>query len=456
MKINWFSPIPPAPTAIADVTERVIPALSRRMEVTVWTDTDDFLPERFPGVEVRSCLDVERLWPEINFADFSIYHIGNDVRFHGHYAWMLERHPGIVVLHDYNLHELQRERHLRQPGGLAAFNRYVLRTAGAGALQAVLACQRGQLAFEDCLEQVPLIESVTRFATGIISFNEAIKEPLRPLTRAPLFFCPLPLADRDRFPPLRQPAFTADGPLELVMFGFLNSPNRRLDAVLEALAGFPDGRVRLTLFGHVGDQSGLQQLIGRLGLGAKVRYLGYLEQEAMENVLSASHLAVNLRNPSRGESSDALLKAWRHALPVVVTETGYYRTLPHEVVLPIPPGEEVEGLRGMIRDFREDPERFQQVGRAAHRFLVAHHSNESFAEGLETFLNRAEAYRKTSFVPPFARRMGRLIRQDVLSPQARERLHRSVAEELLTWGARPQTPCDSRLSPSALNENGIH
>ena len=38
MKLNWFSPLPPAKTGIARYSADLLPALCRRAEVTLWSD----------------------------------------------------------------------------------------------------------------------------------------------------------------------------------------------------------------------------------------------------------------------------------------------------------------------------------------------------------------------------------------------------------------------------------
>ena len=38
MRLNWFSPLPPAKSGIADYTFGILPELSSRAEVTLWTD----------------------------------------------------------------------------------------------------------------------------------------------------------------------------------------------------------------------------------------------------------------------------------------------------------------------------------------------------------------------------------------------------------------------------------
>src|SRR6202022_2980726 len=104
MKLNWFSPLPPAKTDIAHYTTRLLPALSRLAQVTLWTDQRDWEKTLEKHVAVRS-YRLDRLpWVELNRADACLYQIGNNPLFHGS-IWQISRlHAGIVVLHDLRLH----------------------------------------------------------------------------------------------------------------------------------------------------------------------------------------------------------------------------------------------------------------------------------------------------------------------------------------------------------------
>lgn len=433
MKINWFSPVGPAPTAIANFTQRIMTSLQRKLEVVVWTDVANFDPGYLPGTEIRSCRDLDRAWPDLNFADFSVYNIGNDARFHAHYATMLERHPGIVVLHDFNLHELHRERLIHRPNGVVAFNRYVLETGGVEAWKCVRAFQQGELSFEEAVERVPLVGSVTRHATGIVSFNAAMKPHLQTETKAPMLFCPLPLESRECLPKAIHRKLPPGQPLEVAMFGFLNSPNRRLDEVLEAIAGIESGRVRLTLFGHIKERETFARRVRSLGIENHVRLLGYLSEDEMGRVLEEAHLAVNLRNPTRGESSDALLRAWKYSLPVLVTDTGYYSTVPDSLVCRVEPGNEVNGVKSHLRAFMESPDAYFEIGLRAQDYFLENHTADSFAESLSAFLEKAQTYRKKSFVQDFSRRMGRVVHRDFGNESSEKILQERLSRELAGW-----------------------
>jgi glycosyltransferase involved in cell wall biosynthesis len=344
-----------------------------------------------------------------------------------------------VILHDFNLHELHRERLIHGPNGQAAFNRYVLETGGAKAWKAVCAFQEGRIRFEEAVERVPLIKSVTRYATGIVSFNEGMKLPLKEETTAPMLFCPLPLESVDLLPPAVEREWRPNNVLEVAMFGYLNSPNRRLDEVLQALAEFEPGKVRLTLFGHIKDGEAFVRRIRQLGIEDSVRLLGYLPEEEMGRVLQASHLVVNLRNPTRGESSGALLRAWKYSLPVLVTNTGYYATVPESLVCRVDPGNEVQGVKQHIRAFINSPGEYIQKGQRAHAYFLEHHSADRFAESLADFLKKAEAYRKKSFVYDFSRRLGRVVHRDFGGISSENQLQDRLATELIRWtGTAPR------------------
>src|SRR5579859_3572342 len=100
MKINWFSPLPPAHTDIGHFTGRILPALSRVADVVLWTDQAGWDASLEEYCRVRQ-YDAERPpWFEINQADATFYNIGNNAEFHLGIWQLSTLHPGVVVLHD--------------------------------------------------------------------------------------------------------------------------------------------------------------------------------------------------------------------------------------------------------------------------------------------------------------------------------------------------------------------
>ena len=82
MRVAFFSPLPPARSGIADYSEALVEQLRHRVDLEVF-------PSAGPAFE----------------ADMAVYQIGNN-GFHGFVYETALKHPGVVVLHESNLHHL--------------------------------------------------------------------------------------------------------------------------------------------------------------------------------------------------------------------------------------------------------------------------------------------------------------------------------------------------------------
>ena len=100
MRLDWFSPLPPAPTDIARSMAQLLPALAARAEVRLWTDRDEWDPALEELAEVRRYRADQVPWEELNRSDLCIYHLGNAKEFHAAIWSVSRRHSGLVVLHD--------------------------------------------------------------------------------------------------------------------------------------------------------------------------------------------------------------------------------------------------------------------------------------------------------------------------------------------------------------------
>src|SRR2546427_12777576 len=85
MRVAFFSPLPPARSGIADYSEALIASLQPLVELEVFSGE---------GVE----FDAARF-------DVAVYHAGNNAYHDFVYETALQ-HPGVVVMHESNLHHL--------------------------------------------------------------------------------------------------------------------------------------------------------------------------------------------------------------------------------------------------------------------------------------------------------------------------------------------------------------
>src|SRR5262249_658802 len=85
MRVAYFSPMPPEQSGIADYSALLLPALRKRVDVTVVRRGRKSAPR---GIDV------------------ALYHVGNNPDAHAWIVAALRRRRGVVVLHDFVLHPL--------------------------------------------------------------------------------------------------------------------------------------------------------------------------------------------------------------------------------------------------------------------------------------------------------------------------------------------------------------
>jgi SAM-dependent methyltransferase/glycosyltransferase involved in cell wall biosynthesis len=393
MILNWFSPLPPATTDIAHYTWRLLPALGKQAEIILWTDQAEWDPKLERWAEVRPYRPQHIPWAELNRGDVSIYHVGNNPLFHAA-IWQLSRcYRGIVVLHDICLQHffcgLYRDQWRDRDGYVEHMEKHY----GQVGRQDAEAFWGGQLTVVDMVERYPLTPLAVEKAYGVLVHSEEGLHRLQGKVACPVAYAPLPYPAS---PPSQQPSAAArvrEGPpYRLVIFGYIHA-NRRLDAVLEALAGFSErDKFHLDIYGQIWDGDHVRARISALGLEALVTLRGFVPETDLDDALASAHLAINLRHPTMGEASGSQLRIWDHALPSLVTPRGWYRNLPQEAVAFVPPEHEIVAIQTHLRDLLDAPERFARMGERGRRILEGHHTPEAYAQAVVDLAGAAQRF----------------------------------------------------------------
>jgi hypothetical protein len=103
LRLAYFTPLPPAPTGIADYSWELLPQLAQLAEITVFSPEPLGKPAGLNQFfDVRPISVYAPLRMEF---DLPIYQMGNSNHHEIIYQQAL-RYPGVVVLHDYYLHHL--------------------------------------------------------------------------------------------------------------------------------------------------------------------------------------------------------------------------------------------------------------------------------------------------------------------------------------------------------------
>jgi len=403
VKINWFSPLPPARSGIAqNFAIQLLPTLARHHEIVLWTDQDQTAPEVQSMARVVHYAPADPPWREINNGTISIYHLGNQADLHGGIWQMSLRQPGIVVLHDLRMHDFffMFWVHYRKDRDsyLAALERWY---GGEGRRAGEAFC-RGGISPESMAQEFPLTREATRGALGVVTHSNPALAGLKETPECPVTVLehPFAAAEESRYRQwLAARSAAPRPPYRLVVFGYL-SRNRRLEVVLEALAGIPARQqFRLDVCGQLWDEGHIRAQIERLGLGSLVKLLGFLPESLVEQKLSTADLAINLRYPSMGEASGSQLQFWNYGLPTLVTRTGWYASLPEDAVAFVRPDNEIEDIQSHLRVFLADPGAFRAMGERGRQSLE-NNDPEKYVDAMTQFA--AMALRRSPLVPALA------------------------------------------------------
>lgn len=267
--------------------------------------------------------------------DAVYYQIGNN----GYHDYVYEtavKHPGIVVLHESNLHHLMTDLTIRRKD----WDGYVEACAYDGGPAARQFAERvRRLEIGPDYEGVPMLRRLLERSRGIIVHSRAVEADVRKAGfTGPVAVIPhgawLPDGDRLGF----RAHLGLDETVPLIgVFGFLK-PYKRIAESLRALRRLvrvrPD--VKMILCGEAHPDFPVAGLIRGLGLEENVRMMGYVPIEDFTGYISACDIILNLRFPTVGESSGTLLRSLGLGRAVVVSNVGSFAEFPDSICLKTP------------------------------------------------------------------------------------------------------------------------
>jgi glycosyltransferase involved in cell wall biosynthesis len=385
LTVHWVSPLPPLPTDIAHYTRRILPSLAKVADVVLWTSQDEWDAEINTYATVRrfdafakhpmDLFGIESARNEINAAFFNI---GNSYTFHRDIFCLSQRVPGIVVIHDLVLQEFFRDMLHNKVLDPTAYVRAMHRHYGDEAARIARdVCTTMKLS-ADILERYPMFEAVIEKSVAALVHTPTGMDSIGSRGLVPAYHLDLPFAISQ----LSSAGRAATGPLRLLQFGHIG-PNRRLLQVLDALGEIKDTlEFSFEICGAVWDAELVERAIERLGLSSRVRMRGFVPEHELDAAIAEAHLVFNLRFPSMGEASGSQLRIWNQAALSVVSQVGWYATLPDDCVIKISIENERRELIDLLRLLDADRTRFVARAVAGRANVERRHSSHAYAAGI--------------------------------------------------------------------------
>jgi glycosyltransferase involved in cell wall biosynthesis len=398
VRLAFASPLPPAPTGIADYAADVLRALAADHEIDVFHEQQEVDAGRLPP----SCAihAATQLLPRHGRDpyDVVVYQMGNGLH-HAFLYPLLPRAPGLLVLHDLVLHH-SRARMLLDTPAARAYAREpwsaARRTAAAADLEAYTAevahsypDQAARLVpahlgtvGELLPYAYPLFRLPVEAARVVAVHNGFMAEAVKAdVPSAEVVRVAMPVETLSVAPggaaAVRARHRVGAGDFVVGCFGLLTR-EKQLDVVARAVARaavhLPG--LRLLLVGAAPDRDALDRLLERTGIRARARVTGHVPFAELGAYLEAVDLVAHLRYPTARETSAALLRALAQGRPAVVSDLENLAEVPEGAAVRVEATDEEGGLLRAVLHLAGRPAARAALGARARAFAAAEHSRE--------------------------------------------------------------------------------
>jgi glycosyltransferase involved in cell wall biosynthesis len=411
MRLAVLSPIPPAPTGIADYAAEVLALLAPSHEIHVFHSQQAVDPMALPpGVRVHHASGFAKRHKEQPF-DLALYQMGNGAAHDFLYAPLVAV-PGLLVLHDLVLHHARARMFLGSPEALAytgdpasslkrdeaqrVLARYGQEIAyvypeAAGRLAEVHLNTSGDLLpYAYPLFRLP-VEASRLVAVHNPFMAEAVREevPDADVVQVPMAATATPVQP-EAIASLRERLGLRPGDFVVGSFGLLTS-EKGIDtlarAVARAAVHLPD--LRLLLVGPTPDRRALGALLERRGVSARTVVTGRVPLWTLPAHMEAADLVVNLRYPTARETSAALLRLLAQGRPTVMSDLEHLADIPGDAVVRADLADEEGAVTRAILELSASPQHRHRLSAAARRFTTRAHSPLRMRDAYEAAIDRA-------------------------------------------------------------------
>ncbi len=390
-RLAWFTPLPPSRSGIAAYSAELVPALARTHAFDIFIDPAAQKPTVDLGVPV---------WPSSDFLwrhqtkpyDLIVYQLGN-ATCHDYMWAYLGRFPGLVVLHDAQLHQARAKNLLRS--GRADHYRaefaFCHPDANPGIAELVIAALGGSLYFLWPLNRVPI-----ECARLVAVHTAGLAAQLRESYPAQEFrIINMGVADPMRTFGLSDIRARHAIPADRVVFaayGML-TPEKRLTEIFKALRSLLPWApaTHLLLVGQPVDYYDVEADAREHGVADHVTVTGYVADAELPAYLAAADICLCLRWPTSRETSASWLRCLAAGKPTVITDLvqtagvpaldprTWTPTMPAPICVAIDIVDEQHSLGLAMWRLARRAELRRELGGRAREYWARHHSLERMA-----------------------------------------------------------------------------
>lgn len=392
----YASPFNPVQSGISDYSETLVQALQEQFEITLlikdYKMTNQYLTD--------TCRILTYGREEIPFEEFDyiIYNIGNQPYYHDYIYRCCLEHPGLVILHDFSLYYLFIGVH-SQDGDVL---REIYRLTGIAGLHTVksaiqninwdlLECKR--LAGELPLNE-ELLQSGNKFMVhSDYTYQKVIKtgcvtpDQVRKINHIALIDDATEYIERNI---LFDKYGVPNDALILTSLGFIGNTklNHIVCKVVAKLSRELKQKICYVMVGEgnytaAGEKNSVDDYVD----GKTIIKTGYTEIVEFNSFIKHSDIIINLRHPSMGETSGALIRILGLGKVCIISDEAWFSEIPGDCAIKIGIDNIEEKLEHQITELLKHPEKKAEYEMRAKAYIDSEYAGKIIVEQIEQFLN---------------------------------------------------------------------
>ena len=386
--VAFCTPLPPEHSDVADYGGNFLQALCNRhpvrVDVVVKGDPESYVPQNHRAINLVSARQFRWLAEHGHYDDI-IYCMGNSPLYGLNYELLKER-PGIVWLHDVRLTDFYQWYYRRSgrdrstlPHELRPWaDRYPDYESGLLTRDTLTKHEQGIYLAGEVASYAQKIVVNSRFSRELVELESGGSVPVIAL---PYAAPPANGAPPSESWPLLASKYGLDQFASLVICNGYITPLKCPEAVIDAFAAAASADRSLAL-AFVGPcepeyQRQLEQRASQLGIQDRVLFTGYVDEAELDSWLAAACCAIQMRFPTGGESSGAVMRCLAAGVPTIVTDHGPLRELPDDAAVKVPAQVEPDVLAQTISGLLADDEACARLREGALR-----HAHEASFEAV--------------------------------------------------------------------------
>ena len=410
MRLAWFSPLPPHHSGIAAYSADVLPVLAAHHRIDAYVEGPATAARPVSGVAVRDTYDFSWSLPQ-EAHDLVVYQLGNDLCHDYMWPYMV-RQPGLVVMHDAQLHQARARGLIRKHRTQDYVAEFVYSHPDAEPNLAALVVAG---LFGSSYYFWPMLRVPVEAARLVAVHNRWLAAYLLerfPMARITVIRMGVP-------DPLTSVAIAAEEvrrrhavPGDAIVFAAFGqvTPAKGLTRVLAALAqvGETASRAHLLCVGETTAYYDIMAEAGQLGIADRVHVTGYVSDADLPSYLATADACLCLRWPTARETSASWLRCVAAGKPTVISDLQHTADVPSLDVRSMTPSsaagspsdpiavridvmDEINMLRAALRRLAEDGALRSRLGEAARRYWREQATVDVMARDYEDALALATA-----------------------------------------------------------------